>query len=244
MKRRNRVIAVIVFTVLGAVALFLWRMTYVAPTWYAPPDSHDPQIEVLADKVENRMLEEAQKIREETAPWTVKVREPQVNAWLSARLPQWIEHEQNGHWPDQLGTPQVKIDAEGISMAIPLRTKSGSRPRYIVARVWPQMINGRLKLEIDRLALGRVILPGEPLANLLRTLEGAAPSVANDQKVRKALDIFTGERSVDPVTHLADHRRLRLVDFKLGDGWIDLTAQTIESAELSAAPNESAQSAH
>src|SRR5262249_36945270 len=96
-----------------------------------------------------------------------------------------------------------------------------------------QMIDGHLKLEVDRLALGRVVVPGEPLANLLRMLEDSVPALAADQKFRKAVDIFAGERMVDPVTRLADHRRLRLLDFQLGDGWIDLTAQTTESADAS-----------
>ena len=239
MRRRRLVSAVVVFAALGGAALFLWRMTYVAPTWYAPPDSHDQQVAALADKVEQRMLEEAQKIREQSDRWTLKVREPQINAWLAARLPQWIEHEQHGQWPEQFGTPQVKIDPQGISLALPLRTALGSRPRVIVARIRPQIIDGHLKLQIDRLALGRVILPGEPLANLLRTLEPAVPALAKDQKFRKALDIFSGQRMVDPVTRLADHRRLRLISFQLGDGWVDLTAQTLEpgtASDLTAAP--------
>lgn len=217
-----------------AAGVVLWRMTCIAPAWYALPDAHDPQIAALADKVENRMLEEAQKVRTDPQPWTLRVRESQINAWLSARLPQWIAHEQHSQWPEQLGTPQVKIDSQGISLAVPVQT--GSRSRYIAARIRPQLIDGRLKLEIDRVALGRVVLPGEPLANLLRTLQGAVPSIAEDQKVRSALEILAGQRMVDPVTRLADHRKLRLLNLQLGDGWVDLTAQTLDAGELSVAP--------
>src|SRR5262245_47158200 len=100
--RRRRIIFMVIFVVLGAAAVLICRMTQGSRAWYAPPDSHDPQVAVLADKVENRMLEEVQKVRTESEPWTLRVRESQVNAWLSARLPQWIAHEQHSKWPDQL----------------------------------------------------------------------------------------------------------------------------------------------
>lgn len=226
--RWRRVMAVTVVLALGVIAL-VWWLSRVPPAWYAPPPL-DQQTIALADRAEYRLVQEAQKIR---APdqdvWTLRIRQEQINAWLAARLEQWIEHE-GQRWPEQLGTPQVSIQSHAISIALPLHGRS--RTRFIVANIHPLIEDGTLRLELDRVALGRVSLPGEPLANLLEMLGEAAPEALTVPQITTAIDWLRRRDAIDPVIDLADDRRVRIVDVHLDDGWMDITARTLaEGAE-------------
>jgi hypothetical protein len=220
-------VAALTLVMAGSV---VWRMTYLKPTWYTPPAADDRAAASLADRAEYRLVEEVQKVRpQQEEQWTLRVRESQINAWLATRLQAWLEHEQNGAWPAQLGTPQVHIQSTGISMAIPLLNATGKVSRIVVARMSPEMSDGALMLHIDRLALGRVILPGEPLTNLMRLLGQAAPQTSSEPQMLKALDILAGKRSINPIFKLADSRRVRLLNFHLDEGMVDFTARTIDT---------------
>jgi len=215
-------VAAIVVTV-----LVLWRLSWIAPAWYAPPDPKNQRIIALADTVEYRLVEEAQKIRApESDHWTLRVEDSQINAWLSARLPKWVAHEEGLVWPAQLGTPQIRIQPEGISMALPIMQSGAART--VVARIRPEMFRGALQLQVDRVALGRVSLPGEPLTNLLERLTAAAPQLIDDPRTKSALDLLSQSRNIDPILKLEDGRHIRLIGFTLGDGRIDLSVQTLD----------------
>ena len=116
MARLRRVVLALILLVafLGVFAYFLMR---TAPDWYQPPSADDPEIADLAATVEYRIVEELQRIRDTTdpKPWTVRVREEQVNAWLVARLPEWLMHEHGESWPDDLRAPQIHIHPDGDS---------------------------------------------------------------------------------------------------------------------------------
>src|SRR6185503_12670556 len=112
---------IVLFLLAVIAGLVLWRLTWTAPRWWAPPNPRNAQVAALADHVELRLIEEAQRIRPVEEPWTIRIRQEQVNAWLSAKLPQWIEHlrrDEQLEWPQQLGTPQVKFDRDGISLGL------------------------------------------------------------------------------------------------------------------------------
>jgi hypothetical protein len=85
-----------------------------------------------------------------------------------------------------------------------------------------------LQLQIDRAALGRVGLPGEPLANLLQTLSQAAPEALSHPQVQSLLDLLSQRRQVTPIFELEDGRRIQLLDVRLGEGVIDLTVLTVD----------------
>jgi hypothetical protein len=224
---RWRILALVVLLALGAAAA-LWQMSRVPPAWYRPPPRHDPKVAEFANQVEYRLVQEAQKIREpDHDVWTLRVREEQINAWLATRLQAWLEHE-GQRWPDQLGTPQTSIGREAISLALPLI--GAARTRYVTAKITPVIENGELRLELHRVALGRVSLPGEPLANLLAAIADAAPQAMELSHVNTAVDWLRRREGIDPVIELADDRRLRILDLQLDDGWIDITAQTLDEA--------------
>lgn len=224
--RRWRRLLLGLFIIVIACGFALWRLSRIAPSWYRPPDPHDHRIILLADTVEYRLVEEAQKARPaEQDRWTLRVHEGQINAWLSARLPKWIAHQGDAEWPEALGTPQVRIEPSGISLAVPMIQTDSART--LVARFKPAMSGDRLQLHVDRLALGRVGLPGEPLANLLQWLEKIAPQTLQSQQVQPVIELLAQRKPIDPQIELSDGRRVKLLELRLGDGWLDVSAVTL-----------------
>jgi hypothetical protein len=202
-------------------------MTWIAPAWYAPPAAHDAAASELADRVEYGLIQQAQKVREpQEETWTLRIRQDQINAWLATRLRKWIEHE-GGSWPARLGTPQVEIDGGALSIAVPVLHNSS--PRFIVARILPEIENQRLQLKLDRVALGRISLPGEPVANLLKLIGDASPR--DTPQIENILGALEQRDAIDPRFRLSDGRRIELLKLRLGDGLIDITAKTLERSE-------------
>ncbi len=214
--------------VLGA-GLAGWGLSWMAPSWWSPPDPQDRAIAALADQVEQRLLEEAHKIRPAADPWTIRVREHQVNAWLSTRLPDWIAHEQEVRWPEALGTPLTHFEDQGISLAIEVGAEG--RPRFVVVRVVPTIHGDGLRLRLDGVGVGRIPLPGEPVEALLRLLSHAAGAgLLDDPAVEETLHLLAGRRSIDPTVTLTDGRRVRLLDLRYAAGRLDLTCRTLGNA--------------
>ena len=224
--RATRRILVTLLLVTLVVAVTLWRMTWMAPGWWAPPDPTDERAAALADGFEYGLIEQAHKLRPSGEPWRIEVTEHQVNAWLSGRLEAWIAHAHELHWPPQLGAGQVRFETGGISLGLELR--EASRSRFIVARIIPTIVNGELALSVDRVSLGRLWIPGGPVQSLLDRLDAAAPAgFLDDPKVQATIHLVSGELRIDPSLTLTDGRRVRLLDVECNKGTVTLRCETI-----------------
>ncbi len=227
---RPRRIGLALLILLGLAALWLWHLSTLGPAWYAPPNPHDQTVIALADTVEYRLVEEVQKLRPaQDNRWTLRVRQQQINAWLAARLPKWIAHEHGSEWPSKLGTPQVRIEADGLSVALPVIEGGGQR--IFVARIIPQLADGQLKVQVERIAVGRIGLRGESIANLLAMLADHAPQLMDDPQVRSIIDALEQRDSIKPEFELSDGRRIQLLNMRLADGWIDFDVVTLPPVE-------------
>ena len=228
MRRRARVrqfiLTCIVLALFGAIAL--WILMRTAPAWYAPPDPLDANVAAIADEFEYRIVEEMQKIRVGEAQfWVLRLNESQMNAWLAARLPRWIANRTSPQCPNELGTPQVRIEATEMSVAMPL--SSGRAARVLVVHFTPRVENGLLRVEVNSIGMGRIGLPGEPLANLVEKLESVWPQSARDPQIQQGKDALSGRQAIEPILRLEDGRRIRIVGMVLADGEIKITAQTL-----------------
>jgi hypothetical protein len=227
MSRRRRGLIIVVI-LLGLPAIVLWWMTRIAPSWYAPPDPGNERVIELADRVEYNLVEQAHQIRPEDESWTKRIRDEQVNAWLSARLRDWVIHEGGADaWPKELGTPQIRFESEGISLALPL--KHGSSTRTIVARLQPEMKDGRLRVQLDRVAMGRLAIPGEPLTALVNRINKSLPDLANNPQAKAIIEILSGRETVNPTFKLTDGRQIEIQDLRLAKGTLDFTARTVSA---------------
>jgi hypothetical protein len=209
----------------------LWRLSWQSPSWFAPPNPNEPRVASVADDAEYLLLEQTQKIRPAAEQWTLRITQQQINAWLATRLPQWIEHDADMHWPEQIGTPQVLIEPDGLRLAVPVSgggvESARAVRRVVVATLKPAITaDGALALPLTRISLGKVWVPGEPLGRLTDALRQAAPEFLGDPRVQNAIDVLAGRKTLPPEYVLTDGRRVVLTGVKLGEGAIELTART------------------
>ena len=89
-----------------------------APAWWAPVARDAPGALDVARAIEQGIAAETTRVRGPGAQaWAVRVRADDVNAWLGARLPQWLEHDRSLPWPDGVRHVQAACDAGGFALA-------------------------------------------------------------------------------------------------------------------------------
>jgi hypothetical protein len=215
-----------VITVAVTAATVLWFMARLPPAWYSPPQADDEDVQALADRVEYRLVEEAHKARAADEPWRLGINQDQVNAWLAARLREWIDHQRDVSWPEGLGAPQARLEAGGVTLGAALG--ADGRASYLAARIVPAMTPEGLTLRVVRLWHGRLPVPGDPVAIIRDKLAEHAPAgFLEDAEVRRWLGILEGREAIDPVVTLADGRRVRLGSIECSSGWVILEGRTL-----------------
>jgi hypothetical protein len=113
--QRKLFLAMLAAVALAAGAAWLARR---APAWWAPVARDAPGALETARALEQGIAGEVTKVRGTGAQeWSVRVRAADLNAWLGARLPQWLEHDRSLPWPDGVKGVQVRIEPEGLVLA-------------------------------------------------------------------------------------------------------------------------------
>ncbi|MBT5583873.1 MAG: hypothetical protein HOJ54_07710, partial [Phycisphaerae bacterium] len=79
--------AVIGLILLAAIG---WWLAGLTPQWYQSAATTDAAASELGETAEYRLVEEFQKIRPEEDVWRLRIPEEAINAWLTARLKQWL----------------------------------------------------------------------------------------------------------------------------------------------------------
>ncbi len=218
-------VATVVVVVVIAGGVTAWRLTWLEPAWWPEDVAVNEQTDALADRVEYRLAEEAHKVRPDTAPWRLRVREDHVNAWLTSRLPQWLAHSENVEWPSSLGTPRVRFVQGGVSIG--LAFDDHGRRRYVVADLEPQILDGRLSLTLNGVSLGRLWVPGGSVQSLIERYRDVVPEgFIDDPAVRRVIDMLANEQRFEPSFDLTDGRQVRLVDLVAGDGEMIIECET------------------
>ncbi|MDY7108203.1 MAG: hypothetical protein SYC29_06155 [Planctomycetota bacterium] len=208
----------------AAGAAWLWHEARSAPAWYAPPDPRAGPVTELAERIEYNATVQMQKIREADEPWTMRLEQRQINAWLAARLPEWVADESAG-WPEEFGVPQVRIDEAGIDLAIEVAV--GGRSGVLVSRLAPRIVDGQLRLNLEKAGVGRLGVSGEPAEKLIGAFERIAPGGAvGDETIRRFLDLLAGEEGIPSMLELSDGRRVELIELTLGEEMLEITSRT------------------
>jgi hypothetical protein len=104
--------------VVVALAAGLAALARRAPAWWQPTERDASGALDVARALEQGIASETTRVRGPGAqPWSVRVRAADVNAWLGARLPQWLEHDRSLPWPEGVNRVRVAIDADGLALA-------------------------------------------------------------------------------------------------------------------------------
>jgi hypothetical protein len=114
-KRRGAVVAVLLLAAAVVICAVLARRQ---PAWWSPtPPAGEAALET-SRALEQGVASQTTQVRGTgVQPWSVSVRADDINAWLNARLPQWLEHDRSLPWPKDVGMPQVHITQGGIDAA-------------------------------------------------------------------------------------------------------------------------------
>ena len=218
-------IALVLLLIVGGGAAAWWWLQS-APSWYDPPDAADPAVVAFAETVEKRVVEEMQRIRPEgDDAWTLRVRDGQLNAWLLERLPAWLEREASFAWPPALGAPQAHFGPDGIDVGIAIR-EGPLAERVVVARVEPALVDDRMALRLVSVGLGRARIGSAPIERFTDLLGSVAPDALDPEARERIVALLDGRTTFEPVVPLADGRHVRVIDFRLHDGAVDITSRT------------------
>ncbi|MFM9168875.1 MAG: hypothetical protein ACKOTD_01785 [Phycisphaerales bacterium] len=113
--QRKAVLALLSVIALAAGAAAAMRR---APAWWQPTPRDAVGALEVARALEQGIASETTRVRGPGAqPWSVRVRAADVNAWLGARLPQWLEHDRSLPWPEGVQAVQAAADAHGFTLA-------------------------------------------------------------------------------------------------------------------------------
>ncbi|TVQ57655.1 MAG: hypothetical protein EA377_00725, partial [Phycisphaerales bacterium] len=203
---------IIRWTLRGLAGLLLLALVTVVllitpPGWYRPPSPDNELAVQLAEIAEQRLAEEAYLIREPDEPWSLRIREDQVNAWLALRMPDWISNHTDREWPAAFGTPQVRFRTDRILLAVRIDTAYGRRT--FVIHFEPDVDEqSQFRPRVSGIGIGRLgtaSVSGERVHDLLESFQ---PGIAERPEFLEWMEILTGDRALNAMFRLADRREI------------------------------------
>lgn len=246
-KRTGGVLSVLLKTLLVLVILlaiggfFIWKESQGGPDWYQPPDPAAPEVDQLAQDVQYNTLAEMQRIRPaEAETWELALSEDEVNAWLAAGLPGWIEHDASVDWPSELGAPQVRFSDGRASIAISVG--SGMFQRVVTTHYTPVLTDEGLRLDPAGVTVGNIDMPGGAAsgsAGLAGEIAGALDQQGS-QELQKWLSFLRGSQTIPARFELSDGRIVELRGLTISQGSVVLENRTRSGRAGEAVPDGAA----
>lgn len=245
---------------IGVIVVVL--MARQTPAWFQPPaNPNDPQVMAMARRVENSIATVLTRIRTPDAlaanqpaslspdRWAIALSAADANAWLSARLPRWMETEYDPPlaWPKEVSAIQVAFENGRIYAGARL-TGSGANEegRVLTATIEPTFDGeGALWTPARTIGIGRMRVPA---AMILSAGAGTGPSTSHDEQgagrhvssgkpddladlpqTRRVLAAFAGRVPTlrNPVLKIGDGRKIKIVAIDAKDGRLIVTFETI-----------------
>jgi hypothetical protein len=220
----------VVLLLLGLGALWLFVRISAAPSWWHPPDSSDVKVVEMGHGTEMDVIAAVHRIRPSQNPtWHYRLRNENMNAWLAVNLPKWFEHREGRPWPENVSLPMVSARESGFNLGLKLPEQWGSR--ILAVRVLPNFEeDGRLRLTLDRVALGRVAVPGAAAEAMLGVVREAFRKDAEEGDLDRIAATLFGETTLSPILRLNDGRIVRLEAIELEDESVVFTCRTLREA--------------
>jgi hypothetical protein len=242
---RTIVVAGVVLALVGSITgVVITTLANAAPVWWRSVQVANESTRELAVHFENAVSNQLTSARPVAAdlapgerwrsePWSVAIEPREVNAWLNARMPAWLESRGDlAQWPQELEELQVDFESGLIRVGVQVRTsgQGGGRRQIVTANLRPRVDEeGSIWMPAERLDIGRLSLPASwVLANAQGWAGEAVPSEFEQQAELSAMfDLFKGLTArADPVIALPDGRQVRLLDVRAREGRLVLTCVT------------------
>lgn len=184
-------------------------MSWQPQSWYSPPDYSSEEVKMLADRAESNLIAEFRRADRDPPDvvWHVRIRDREINAWLSGRLESWLTHDKEVEMPEEIRDLQVHTTPEGVWLAAMVEVEdSEPRPVAIELNVWIE--NGKAFIEPIAMRLGKIPIPLSIVQEVAQDLH---------------LDVDT----VDAVVRLSEYREVEIQSVLFEDSSIVLTCQTL-----------------
>ena len=203
----------------------IWYLTTLPPSWYQPLAGDDPVVKRAGELGEMQLVEAFQLIREPNELWRIRIDEAVVNAWIAARLPDWMEGQFEARFPESVNQPQLNFVPDEIQLATWFGNTDS--PSCVVAGFEPEVRDGELFLRVSSVGLGRISIPGDPMARVIQYLRSAIPEAELDQEMAdQAIATMQGQQGFSSMVPLFDGRHVLIRDVVVEDGSLLLTAET------------------
>lgn len=218
---RRIVISLVLTAIVATVAIVALRRTFGPPEWYAPPAG--VEAEALAEQVEYRVVEVMQQVRDPREPWTVRVTDAQANAWLSARLPEWVRQQGAEAWPPALRAPQVRCADGELTLAL----VAGRGPINVSATAVLGIAGPKLvdvpELTVVSVDVGRGPLGASAFREIAGLVDDAEATALADDPAGWLDRRLQGWLDDGAYLRLVDGREVGLRDARFDDGAMVLT---------------------
>lgn len=223
-RSRRYVIAATVALLAGAtiLALVLFTLSRRTPTWWTPPDPAATPVKDLAQKLESRAVDEIHRVRPSSDEWSVSIPESAINAWLAARLPQWLANQNPPIvLPQSIGLVQIHATDGEITLAGEI--VGTGPPRIAGLTLAPRVDDAGLWTPAHWATIGGLSLPSS------WTFSSLPDSGGSDASRALLTGALAGRSplSASPTIRLADGRRVRLLEIRPVQGAIEVVCQTL-----------------
>ena len=242
--RRHRRIwigAGVTLIALGCIAFVAASVaTRLTPAWWDTAIDLDDHSIDRARGFESALVTELNRVRAGTRsdlaspwksqPWAVAMQSGDMNAWIEHVAPKWIAtREQTGSWPREL--VQMRISFGSDSWHIGVQIMSGNRTHFLAVDVTPRFEqDGSLWLTAHSVEVGRLQLPASLVLRRAPELfeHYLPPSIRGDPRSACLLDALKGNTplAVEPAIHLADGRRVRILELHSTLNRLEIVART------------------
>lgn len=235
--------ALVVVALVGVPALVAAVLVQRPPSWWRAVHRDDPRTLDRARGIEDRAFSELTAVRPAdevyasehpeswgSEVWTFRVDAPEANAWLNARLPQWLANQDGSfRWPGEIG--EVQVDFEDAEVRVGMLVHAVDRDHIVSATLTPRVgEDGSLWLPARWVQMGRLALPASWVLEKAdaRRAEFLPASMARMPETDGMFRAFAGELPIarNAVVRLDDGRRVRLLSITPRDGTLYLTCRT------------------
>jgi len=229
--------------VLGSAGLVLLILVIAAqvratPWWWRTVAREDPATIALGQRIENSIINRANKIRPPevaggpwlSEPWTVELRPDEANAWLNVRLPKWVANQKDEfRWPKEV--TDIQVDFGPGEIRVGATVTSGERKQVFTATLRPQLEDdGRLFMPATWVNVGRLPIPAAlVLGHAHRNAADYIPPEFLKLPETEALfRAFEGDDALiqRAVVRLPDGRRVRILELSAAQGVLRITCRT------------------
>lgn len=235
--------ATIFISVVAVLVLLGISLTNARPQWWRSVNAADPRTIALAEEIESAVTRQLSLQREtDTTPsapggpqwrsreWSVAISASDANAWLNARLPQWLANRADEiRWPREIA--EVQVDFNDGKVAVGARVVASGREQVLSATLVPEIRpDGTLWTSATWLHAGQLPVPASwIIARLLDPARSVLPEEVRDiPEAREMFQAFDGQGPLiaTPIVKLGDGRRVRLLKILPRDGRLEITCRT------------------